>query len=204
MTLKEEIDRRKSRELDLLDITAKLAAANQRLRALSSQDGLTGVANRRWFDESLEREWRRAQRSDRLLNLALIDIDHFKKYNDHYGHLAGDDCLKRVAGALRERMRRAGDLVARYGGEEFVVIIPETDARGARALAEELRATVEALGITHAASETGPVVTVSVGCSGTKPQAEKMAWSLVDAADQALYRAKNAGRNQVQWGEPQQ
>ena len=116
----------------------------------------------------------------------------------------GMTALKKWPGALRERMRRAGDLVARYGGEEFVVIIPETDAKGTRVLAEELRATVEALGIVHAASETGPVVTVSVGCSGTKPETDKMAWSLVDAADRALYRAKNAGRNQVQWGEPKE
>ncbi len=201
LTLKGETDRRKAREADLLEITSKLAAANQRLRALSSKDGLTGVANRRWFDETLEREWRRAKRSRRVLNMAMIDIDHFKKYNDHYGHLPGDDCLKKVAAVLQQRMRRAGDLVARYGGEEFVVVMPEMDTAAAKTLAEELRAGVEQLDIPHEGSQTSRFVTVSIGGGGILPGLDNEAWNLVEMADQAMYRAKNNGRNQVCWDE---
>jgi two-component system chemotaxis family response regulator WspR len=197
LALKAEIDERKAREKQLLELTERLSAANRELRRLSSLDGLTGLANRRLFDAALEREWRRALRQQTQLAIVMMDIDHFKLYNDHYGHLAGDDCLKQVAGALQTCLRRPGDLLARYGGEEFVALLADTDQAGAMLLANYARQAVENLGLPHAKSPVAKVVTVSLGVAATAPQKGLPAAGLVEAADQALYRAKKRGRNQV-------
>jgi diguanylate cyclase (GGDEF)-like protein len=165
-------------------------------------DGLTGVRNRRYFDEHLLQEWSRAMRQDTPLSLALIDVDHFKRYNDHYGHGAGDDCLRRVADALRGVLKRPTDLLARYGGEEFVVLLPDTHAAGAAVLGEQLVASVHQAAIAHAQSAVSPWVTVSVGVC-TKPKGlpasltTLSAADLLKAADEQLYAAKTGGRNQL-------
>ncbi len=168
-----------------------------RLRELSATDGLTLLANRRHFDEVLEREWHRATRHGEPVSLIMADIDHFKAYNDHYGHLGGDRCLQQVAQAIAAGVGLDGALVARYGGEEFAVILPRTDEATAHALAESLRRRVEALGIVHAGHPRGGRVTISVGISTrTPPQSADLA-GLMQSADRALYRAKEAGRNAV-------
>ena len=190
LRLKHETDRRKAREFELLELT-------EQLRKLSVVDGLTGIANRRNFDEELARIWRRAQRESAPVSLVLIDIDHFKTYNDHYGHLAGDDCLRRVAQALQHTVKRPFDLVARYGGEEFAVVLPDTGIPGAKGLAEEMRKAVELLDITHAASAVSPRVTISSGVAAMAPEAGAQPDSLIAAADLCLYEAKIAGRNRV-------
>lgn len=200
LALKAEIDRRKAREQELLEITAMLSKANQELKRLSSLDGLTGVANRRLFDDTLDIEWRRAVRSQTDLALVMMDIDHFKLYNDHYGHQAGDECLKKVARALQTCLRRPADLLARYGGEEFVALLPETDQAGAGLLAEHARLAVQNLAIPHADSPVAKMVTISLGTASTIPRNGREAEELVQAADQALYQAKNQGRNQVAAG----
>ena len=174
----------------------QLAAANEQLHRLSYFDGLTGVANRRHFDESIEREWRRAERERSSLSLLLIDIDHFKNFNDSYGHQQGDACLKQVACTLRDQLDRPGDLVARYGGEEFAVLLPGTDADGAAQIAERLRTSVERLQENSAGSACERAVTVSIGGSILTPaDSEGLPAELVAAADAALYRAKREGRN---------
>ncbi len=190
LRLKQETDRRKAREFELLELT-------EQLRKLSVVDGLTGIANRRNFDEELTRIWRRAQREGAPVSLVLIDIDHFKKYNDHYGHLAGDDCLRRVAQALQHAVKRPFDLVARYGGEEFAVVLPDTGIPGAKRLAEEMRNAVEALDIAHAASPVSGRVTISSGAAAMAPEAGAQPDLLIAAADACLYEAKLAGRNRV-------
>ena len=182
----------------LLVLTRKLDAANQELRRLSSLDGLTGIANRRHFDEVLMREWRRAMRNGEEVAVLMCDIDYFKPFNDSYGHQVGDECLKAVAHILQSQLRRPGDLVARYGGEEFAVVLPDTDVAGALQVAENLRAAVEALRITHRYSAAANVVTISVGVSTYQPRRGDAQWSaLLKAADEALYRSKQAGRNRV-------
>ena len=175
----------------------QLAAANDELQRLSNQDGLTGIANRRLFDDFFIAEWQRAVRSEQPLSVIMADVDQFKLYNDTYGHQAGDECLRKVASVLRGGIQRATDLVARYGGEEFAVILPDTDADGAAAVAERLRAAVEGLGIPHAASSVGPVVTISLGVATVRPYADGMPLAVVAQADLALYRAKQQGRNRV-------
>jgi diguanylate cyclase (GGDEF)-like protein len=143
------------------------------------------------------RIWRRAQREAAPVSLVLIDIDHFKKYNDHYGHLAGDDCLRRVAQALQHAVKRPFDLVARYGGEEFAVVLPDTGIPGAKRLAEEMRKAVEALDIAHALSALSGRVTISSGVAALAPEAGAHPDMLIAAADACLYEAKLAGRNRV-------
>jgi diguanylate cyclase (GGDEF)-like protein len=165
------------------------------LKALSTVDGLTGIANRRHFDEALDREWRRGIREEFALSLLLIDIDFFKGYNDHYGHQSGDDCLRRVAQTLAETFKRPSDLVARYGGEEFVVIASATDATGAAFMAERLRSRIEEMCIPHAASTYGSCVTVSIGVATIVPTFENSMETLIASADEALYQAKREGRN---------
>jgi diguanylate cyclase (GGDEF)-like protein len=164
------------------------------LRALALMDGLTGIANRRYFDTSLASEWRRGARRGEPLALLMIDVDFFKHYNDHYGHLAGDDCLRQVAGALKAGLSRPGDLVARYGGEEFACLLPQTDAAGALAIGERLEAAVRALGIAHLASEAAAIVTVSVGVAVAHPTVDDDGATLIRLADTELYRAKSLGR----------
>ena len=167
------------------------------LAKLSHLDGLTGIPNRRAFDERLDQEWRRTIRSSEPLAVAMIDIDHFKDYNDAYGHLAGDDCLRRVAGALAEMLKRAGDLVARFGGEEFICLIDGVDIKAVYAVAEKLRAGVEALQIPHGASPVSDWVTVSVGAAICRPAQETQSTDLVEVADVQLFTAKRLGRNRV-------
>jgi diguanylate cyclase (GGDEF)-like protein len=167
------------------------------LRQWVYMDGLTGVHNRRYFDERLAGEWSRAARSGTELSLVLLDVDCFKRYNDLYGHLAGDACLRKVAECRRLPLKRPGDLVARYGGEEFVCLLPDTGLRGALELAQQLGAAVEALDIPHADSAAGPVVTVSLGVCCATHGAHGAADALVSAADAKLYRAKGGGLNRI-------
>ncbi len=167
------------------------------LRALSFIDGLTGIANRRRFDEVLLREWRRCARSHLPLSLIMLDVDHFKAYNDHYGHQAGDECLRSVATLLDEQMKRPGDLVARYGGEEFICLLPETDVDGATSVAERLREAVVGQQLPHALSPVGGHVTISLGVASAMPLGEAPPDGLTQLADRLLYEAKRAGRNRV-------
>ncbi len=197
LRLKREIDNRKAREQELMKLTQQLEELNQMLQRLSSLDGLTGIANRRHFDLILKQEWRRALRDATPLSLILIDVDFFKAYNDTYGHQMGDDCLKRVANSLKGVLKRPTDLIARYGGEEFVVLLPKTDVGGAIALAEEMRAGVEALGITHARSQATDRVTISLGVATVTPNPDSSHAELIAEADHALYQAKQEGRNRV-------
>lgn len=169
---------------------------NGELARLARQDALTGLANRRCFDERLVQEWERSQRAQHELALLFIDVDHFKKYNDTYGHSAGDDCLAAVAGAIQSCMFRAADMASRYGGEEFVVLLPETSVQGAREVAERIQEAVDALHLLHAASPTAGHVTISIGVTARIPESG-LAQTLVDAADSALYQAKNAGRHRI-------
>jgi diguanylate cyclase (GGDEF)-like protein/PAS domain S-box-containing protein len=171
--------------------------AYETLETLATVDALTGVANRRRFDDTLEQEWRRAVRRETPTALLLIDVDHFKSYNDIYGHVRGDVCLRQIAEAASEVVRRSSDIVARFGGEEFAVILPDTDEISAAALAEEIRNTVLQREIAHAGNQPG-IVTVSIGCAATIPKRGIAGVSLVEAADEALYRAKHAGRNRVE------
>ena len=167
------------------------------LADMAAIDGLTGIPNRRRFDEVLHLEWHRAQRTGKPISLLMIDIDHFKRYNDSYGHLQGDDCLRAVARALAELVHRGGDFVARYGGEEFVCVLAETDAQGAQIVAERLLSVVTDLNIPHEASPVAPRVTVSVGYCTASSMSGHSWEQLIDCADRNLYRAKQAGRNRV-------
>ncbi len=177
--------------------TLDLQTANRALRELAAVDGLTRLANHRSFQSRLQAEWRRAARGARPLSLILIDIDFFKKFNDTYGHLAGDRCLKAVAHALKQLVRREGELLARFGGEEFVALLPDVGLEEATQLAENARLEIEALGIQHAASSISSVVTVSAGVACQVPTPDRHPDLLFDAADRAMYQAKAEGRNRV-------
>lgn len=183
-------------EAHVAERTLALEAANHQLEALSRTDGLTGIANRRRFDEALASEWARSQRSGKPLALAMIDIDWFKAYNDHYGHLAGDDCLRSVAKVLVQCAARSSDLVARYGGEEFAIISPGTTAAQMQALALQIQQALAALALAHPAAPSG-CVTLCAGVAAMVASPGKKPDSLVAAADQALYQAKAIGRNRV-------
>lgn len=174
-----------------------LKAQSDLLRSLAFIDGLTGVANRRRFDEALQAEWRRSRRQAYPLALLMMDIDHFKSYNDLYGHQAGDGCLRAVARALREPLSRAHDLLARYGGEEFACLVPECEVGDALRKAEALRSAVRALAIPHAGSPTADRVTLSVGVAVLAPDDAGEPEALLQAADAALYEAKRLGRDRV-------
>lgn len=176
--------------------TVALEAANQQLLALSVTDELTGIANRRRFDEVLANEWRRAQRAGSYLMLAMIDVDWFKTYNDHYGHQAGDICLRNIAQTLATQTNRAGDLVARYGGEEFALIITTISAENALAFAQRFCEALEKVNLLHAMSPFG-LVTVSIGVACTTHGEQESAEDLLRNADEALYAAKEKGRNQA-------
>jgi diguanylate cyclase (GGDEF)-like protein len=185
------------------ELVARLEAANQdmevvnqHLETLVATDALTGVANRRAFDLALAREWRRSARGHEPIALLLLDVDHFKAYNDTYGHQAGDECLRLVATAVAAAVRRPADVVARYGGEEFAVILPETYLKNAGAIAEVILASVEAAAIPHEKSAYGHV-TVSVGAAAVVPVADRPFTDLTALADDALYTAKRRGRNRV-------
>jgi two-component system chemotaxis family response regulator WspR len=176
---------------------AQLAEANQTLQKLSSLDGLTGIANRRSFDETLKKEWHRAMRHEKSIGLVMLDIDFFKSYNDHYGHQGGDDCLKKVAQGLEESLQRETDFLARYGGEEFSAVLPDTDLNGSINVAEKLRQAVKALRIDHAKSKVNDFVSISIGVSSIVPLKGSGPEILIAAADQALYKAKEEGRDLV-------
>jgi len=179
---------------------AKLAEANRTLQKLSSLDGLTGIANRRNFDETLNKEWNRAMRSEKSIGLLMLDIDFFKLYNDHYGHPGGDDCLKKFAKGLDSAIHRETDFLARYGGEEFSGILPDTDLNGSVKVAEEMRLAIKDLRIEHAKSTVSDLVSVSIGVSAIIPQQGTDPKILIGAADQALYKAKEDGRDRVKSG----
>ncbi|MCZ8294065.1 MAG: GGDEF domain-containing protein [Hylemonella sp.] len=184
-------------EVSVRERTAELEAVNRQLAALSSTDALTGLANRRRFDEVWETEWQRAARMGLPLALALIDVDHFKAYNDHYGHQAGDACLRDVASLLAAEARRSGELVARYGGEEFVLVLPGVTADEARTVAERIRAAVEGRAMPHEHSPVAGFVTISIGVASARVQRAEQAEVLLKEADGALYLAKHQGRNRV-------
>ena len=164
-------------------------------------DGLTGVHNRRHFDERLAAEWGRAVRQGTALSVVLLDVDFFKRFNDHYGHQAGDDCLRQLAATLKTCVKRPGDLVARYGGEEFVCLLPDTDLAGAMELAQQLGEQVRALGLAHAASSAAPVVTVSLGVCSKRDTVVGSAAALLREADAQLYISKSRGRQQASGAE---
>jgi diguanylate cyclase (GGDEF)-like protein len=179
----------------VLDMSRDLASANRELEKLTRQDGLTGIANRRHFDSYLETEVRRAARERQPLSLILADVDHFKSFNDHYGHQAGDDCLRQVAAVLGTAGRRPADLAARYGGEEFAIVLPGTGPDGAVDVAQALSRLIAALAISHASSAVSQNVTLSQGIASLAPEKETAAEDLIHRADQALYQAKQQGRN---------
>lgn len=189
--LKKEIKKRKR-------IQQELEKANTRLQQLVNIDGLTGLANRRHFDVSLENEIKRSRRTDRYLSLILGDIDFFKLYNDHFGHLKGDECLKAVAGVIKNKSGRPGDLPARYGGEEFAVILPDTDIIGAKNVAESIRLGVQELKLPHPASPAADTVSISLGVTSFPPADTPFTGKdIILSADRALYKAKNLGRNRI-------
>lgn len=174
-----------------------LAHANIELQKLAALDSLTGIANRRKFDEVIAAEWQRGQREKKPLSLLMCDVDCFKLYNDRYGHLAGDLCLKKTAAILTEHLKRPADLAVRYGGEEFAIILPDTDADGAMMIAEACRGHLAALAIGNPDAPAA-VVTMSVGVCTLVPSRESSFEAMIERADKALYAAKSGGRNQVQ------
>ena len=183
--------------LALEDSRAQLAEANHALQKLSTLDGLTGIANRRNFDATLKKEWNRAMRHRKSIGLVMLDIDFFKLYNDHYGHQGGDDCLKKVAQSLFDSLHRETDFLARYGGEEFSAVLPDTDLNGSINVAEKLRQTVKEIRIKHAKSKVSDFVSISLGVASIIPLKGSGPEILIAAADQALYKAKEKGRDQV-------
>ena len=170
------------------------------LENLSATDGLTGISNRRRLDEVLAIEWRRAKRNQIPLSLILMDVDLFKTYNDHYGHLAGDDCLRQLSRAMAQCVRRPSDLVARYGGEEFACLMPETDADGALLVAKQMWANFNSMNIPHAFSPVADHVTLSLGVATVIPLVGQPLFDLIRCADEFLYAAKRNGRNQIKSG----
>lgn len=189
-TVFQDISKRLHQEQKLMD-------AQEKLRKIALQDGLTGIPNRRSFDQRSQKIWRSAMRRSQPLGLLMIDIDHFKLYNDHYGHQKGDDCLTRIAKLLEQACKRPDDFVARYGGEEFVVLLPNTNTQDCSQIGKRMLAMLAHLNIPHQASPTKPYVTVSIGCCSVVPNGTTSMADLIACADQCLYHAKNNGRNSV-------
>ncbi|GAA5315581.1 MAG: hypothetical protein AseanaTS_07860 [Candidatus Pelagadaptatus aseana] len=181
----------------IVEMRNQLQKLNQELEALSQTDGLTQLYNHRTFIHLAQKQWGQANRSGQAVALIMLDIDHFKLYNDHYGHPAGDECLKKVAKALEKVAKRPGDIIARYGGEEFIIFLTDTDAEGARQVAEGIRAEIEALQIPHAESPTNTVVTASIGVSTCSSTSARRLNDTIKHADVLLYNSKNHGRNSV-------
>jgi len=179
----------------LVEVSTALGAANQRLETLAHQDSLTGIANRRAFDYLMERQFAQAIRRSEPLSLVLCDVDHFKAYNDRYGHPAGDECLRQVGAAVARGCRRATDFAARYGGEEFALLLPDTPTPGALEVMEKVRGDIASLAIPHDASATAAIVTTSAGIATFAADRDKAPADLISRTDQALYRAKELGRN---------
>ncbi|EAZ92217.1 GGDEF domain-containing response regulator [Crocosphaera chwakensis] len=184
-------------EASLQKMNRELHELNQKLYRLANMDGLTEVANRRCFDETLEQEWKRLTREKKPLSLILGDIDYFKRYNDEYGHLGGDDCLKKVAATIAQATLRPADLVARYGGEEFAVILPDTPYEGAKQVAQRILDSLHQLKMPHKASDVKPYVTMSLGVGTINPSLETKATCFVDQVDEALFKAKKQGRDRL-------
>lgn len=185
----------KSFQEELIQTQDRLVEVIEELRELSTHDGLTGIANRRYFDEHSKKEWKRAQRDKEPFSVIMLDLDSFKSYNDTYGHQQGDTCLKEVAGVIKKAMKRPADLVARYGGEEFALILPGTNEKGAYKIAELMRQEVMALAMEHQNNVSEKIVTISLGTSTAIAEPENDFSSLLVKADQALYQAKKSGRN---------
>lgn len=189
LKLKREMDHRKAVNQELIKI-------NEELHRLAATDVLTGIANRRHFDNTIEREWKRSVRNSENIALLILDVDYFKLFNDFYGHIAGDSCLKKVAGAIKASLKRPVDFCARYGGEEFIVLLPQTDLKGAEVVAVAIREELAKLEIEHEKSKIDRLVTVSIGCSACLPELGVAPYELVKCADDALYDAKKI-RNTV-------
>ncbi len=177
---------------------SELRTLSEKLEITSQTDVLTGLWNKRYFNEIYQREWLSAVRMNKSIALLMLDIDYFKRYNDTYGHLQGDECLKQVAARIGEGVRRPRDVVARFGGEEFVVLLPETSEEGALMIAEEMRKNIQGLDLEHQASDLGKVVTVSVGVAVGFPEKKCKMDSLLKYVDDALYQAKGKGRNRCE------
>ena len=182
---------------DRKQATQKLAELNETLKQIALVDGLTQIANRRRFDEVLAQEWKRLSRDKKPLSLLIADIDFFKKYNDHYGHQAGDDCLRQVGKALASTALRPADLVARYGGEEFALILPEADLEGALHVGDRVLGGIAELAVEHLQSDISEIVTISVGAASLIPLHDQSPAELIALADKALYQSKSEGRNRV-------
>lgn len=204
LKLKIEIDERIRREEELMKLTRlledtnqKLQQANTMLHQISRTDGLTGITNRRYFEEQFYAEWKRASRLSKPISALLIDIDFFKNFNDTYGHQRGDECLKHVAIALSMTIKRPCDVIARYGGEEFVALLSDTDKGGAIKVAETMQANITAMNIPHKGSHISDKVTISIGVSTTVPDMNSSPQMLIAHADKALYLAKQEGRNRI-------
>ncbi len=178
--------------------TKEMQVLCRRFNALADTDMLTGIPNRRKFEEVFEQEWRRSIRNNQSIAVLMLDVDLFKKYNDDYGHLAGDGCLHEIAKVMQSSLKKPGDFVARYGGEEFVLILPNTGLAGAKRVAETIRAAIEGLHIARGMPMPYPAITVSIGTVCTVPEIGDSPWELLEKADAALYAAKKNGRNRVE------
>lgn len=192
-----DVSKEMEAEAALKQTEAALQDANQQLQQLATRDGLTRIANRRHLDAWIDIEWRRLTRKKEPLSLIMADIDYFKRFNDTYGHQAGDDCLKRIAGAIAKTARRSSDLVARYGGEEFIVALPNTQIAGAQRVARDIQGRVARLTLAHTESPISEYVTLSMGIATATPTTDSAPRHLIECADQALYSAKHNGRNRI-------
>ena len=200
LKLKHEMDFRKAREFELLKVSQKLRETNLIMEQVSSVDELTGISNRRIFDESLRKDWGTAKRYDKPISLIILDIDFFEDYNNTYGHLAGEECLKQVSKGLGSIIKRGGDVLARYNDEQFAVILPNTDSEGAMIVAKLIHAKINSLQILHADSRISDFVTTSLGVTTIIPNGNNSPDKLIEKVTKALYLAKQEGRNRIRVG----